>query len=138
MTNPNREAGIGLVEVMIALAILLLTAFAVSSLQTSSLTSAQASSVHFSIDHLSNEILETLRLHSAQAQSGVLDLDPTDVDAVDIHPEVSNWNARIVESIPTGEGTISCGAGLCDVSISWVEEIDGSRHRMFFRTSTPL
>jgi Tfp pilus assembly protein PilV len=129
---------VGLVEVMIALSILLLSALAVSSLQTVGLLSATSSSVHFSIDHLSSEILETLRLRSVEANDGLLNLDSDEEDLSGVHPEVLSWLQRIEESIPTGEGSISCGSNVCDVSISWVEEIDGSRNRLFFRSSTPL
>ncbi len=138
MTKLHSEQGIGLIEVLIALAILLLTALATGSLQTSGLISAQASSVHFSIDHMSSEILETLRSHPIEAEAGLFDLDTSGSAPSGAHAEVILWNQRIADSIPTGEGGISCVAGFCDVSISWIEEIDGTNHRQFFRTRTPL
>ena len=138
MTKHHSEQGIGLIEVMIALAILLLTALATGSLQTSGLISAQASSVHFAIDHMSSEILETLKSHPVEAEAGFFDLDLSDGASNGTHAELLSWNQRIADSIPTGEGGISCVAGFCDVSISWIEEIDGTRHRQFYRTRTPL
>lgn len=138
MTKHHSEQGIGLIEVMIALAILLLTALATANLQSSGLISAQASSAHFSIDHLSNEILETLRSHPVEAEAGLLNLDPLSSATAVAHAEVASWSQRIADAIPTGEGGISCVAGSCDVSISWIEEIDGTNHRQFYRTRTPL
>lgn len=138
MTKRHSEHGIGLVEVMIALAILLLTALATGTLQSTGLISARASSDHFAIDHLSNEILETLRSHPIDAEAGLLDLDPSSITATGTHVEVSSWNQRIVDALPSGEGEISCVAGFCDVTISWMEEIDGTNHRQFYTTRTPL
>lgn len=150
MNSLQTEKGIGLIEVMIALAILLLTALATGSLQTSSLVSAQGSSVHFLIDHLSSDMLETLRSHSVDAEAGLFDFDAaagsTGVSTPSTAPSPTNtanglaqaWNDRIAESIPTGQGSISCVAGICEVSISWMEEIDGTNHRQFYITRTPL
>ena len=138
MTKHHSEHGIGLIEVMIALVILLFSALAASSLQTNGLIGARASSKHFAIDHLSNDILEILRSHADEAEAGLLNLETSDGTSTATHAEVIAWNQRIADSIPTGEGGISCVARICDVSISWFEEIDGTRHRQFYRNRTPL
>jgi hypothetical protein len=79
-----------------------------------------------------------LRSHPIEAEAGLFDFDTSDSAPSGAHAEVILWNQRIADSIPTGEGGISCVAGFCDVSISWIEEIDGTNHRQFFRTRTPL
>lgn len=138
MTSNQMQRGIGLVEVMIALAILLLAAIAVGTLQTTAIVGAQGSSVHFSLDHLSNEMLDILRTHSADAQSGAFNFDAAVDSDVSAHTEAVSWNQRIGQVIPTGLGAVNCDAGICNVSISWIEEIDGTHHRQFFRARTPL
>lgn len=135
------QHGMGLVEVMIALALLLLTAMAVGNLQTSSMVSAQISSDHFSLDHLSSEMLETLRSQAVAAEAGDFQFDGAadqTASTGSVPDEVTSWNRRIVEAIPSGIGSINCAAGFCDVAISWTEEIDGSNYRQFYRTRTPL
>lgn len=138
MTNPHLQQGVGVIEVMIALALIMFTAMAVGNMQTSSIVSARVSSIHFSLDILSSEMLETLRAQPDDAESGLLNFDGATTTTEDIPPAVSSWNSRIEEAIPTGLGSISCAAGFCDVSISWIERIDGSTHRQFYRTRTPL
>jgi len=127
------EAGVGLVEVMVALTILLLAALATGNAQMSSLVAARASSLHFSIDRLSSDIIEVLRSQATDAAVGALDLPSSEV-----HAEVQIWSDRIAGTLPSGEGRIDCDTTSCDVSISWMEEIDGTLHRQFYRTRTPL
>ena len=127
-----------MIEVMIALALILITAMAVGNMQTSSIVSARISSVHFSIDILSSEMLETLRAQANDAESGSFDFDGSKESTDAVLPEVSSWTGRITDAIPTGVGSISCDAGFCNVSISWIEYIDGTEHRQFYRTRTPL
>ncbi|MFK7992623.1 MAG: prepilin-type N-terminal cleavage/methylation domain-containing protein [Granulosicoccus sp.] len=138
MISLQAQQGIGLIEVMIALALILIAALAVGHMQTSSVLSARASSMHFSLDNLSNEMLETLRAQASDAESGVFEFDGSVETTEPVNGEVSSWNTRVLEAIPTGIGTISCTDGFCDVSISWVEEIDGSNYRQFYRVRTPL
>jgi len=127
------EAGVGLVEVMVALTILLLAALAVGNAQMSSLVAARASAIHFSIDRLGSDIIEVLRSQAADAAVGALDLPSSEV-----HAEVRIWSDRIAAILPSGEGRIDCDTLSCGVSISWMEEIDGTFHRQFYRTRTPL
>ena len=138
MTEHHHQQGIGLIEAMIALALLVFTAMAMGQLQTSNLVSAQASSVHFAIDHLTAEIISTLRAQPSDARGGLFDTEGSVESTTSASAEVNAWNNRIAETIPTGVGAISCSNELCDVSISWIEEIDGSDHRQFYRTRTPL
>lgn len=138
MNRRHYQRGIGLIEALIALILLVFTASVTSQMQTSSLVSAQGSSVHFSIDHLSSEMLTTLRAQSSDAQAGLFDSEDTSDSSINGSAEVIAWNRLIQDAIPTGIGSISCLDNFCDVSISWIEEIDGSDHRQFFRTRTPL
>ncbi len=138
MNRRHYQQGIGLIEALIALVLLVFAASVTSQMQTSSLVSAQGSSVHFSVDHLSNEMLTTLRAQASDAQAGLFDSENSTDLSINDSAEVVAWNRRIQDAIPTGIGTISCLDSFCDVSISWLEEIDGSDHRQFFRTRTPL
>lgn len=138
MTELPRQQGVGIIEVMLSLAILLFAAMAMSQLQTSSVVSAQASSVHFSIDHLSSEMLDILRANSTDAAAGSYNFDGSDSSSVPANAGAVEWNTRVSETIPTGYGIVACTTDVCDVSISWIEEVDGTDHRQLFRTRTPL
>lgn len=154
MKTRFEQKGLGLVEVMIALFILLLAAMASARIQSMGMLSAQMSSFHLSLNHLSSEMLETLRANPDAANAGVFNFDlipedtttdtdgdtdgDTDDDSVDIDARMLEWNTRVGDAIPLGAGTVSCAAGICDVVISWMEEIDGSYHRQFYRTRTRI
>jgi len=138
MSNPKLQQGVSILEVIISLALIMISAVAVSNMLGVSIASTRASSVHFAIDSFSNEMLETLRAQSNDAQSGSFDYDGSDEAKVSILPEVSSWIDRIAEAIPQGAGSISCNSGFCDVEISWIEIVDGGSHRQVFRTRTPL
>ena len=138
MNKHCHQEGVGLIEALIALVLLVFAASVTSQMQTSSLVSAQGSSVHFSIDHLSNEMLTTLRAQAGDAQSGLFNSEDSTDSSINGSAEVVAWNRLIQNAIPTGVGSISCLDSFCDVSISWLEEIDGTDHRQFFRTRTPL
>lgn len=138
MNDPKLQQGVGILEVIIALALIMMSAIAVSNMLGVSIASTRASSVHFAIDSFSNEMLETLRAQSNDAQSGSFDFDGSDEAMVSILPEVSSWINRIAKAIPEGAGSISCDSGFCDVEISWIENVDGGLHRQVYRTRTPL
>lgn len=138
MINKTTQQGVGLVEVMIALAIILVTAMAMGQLQTSSLVGTQASSLHFSLNRLGSEMLETLRAHPVDAADGEFNLDHTQRTPETLPPVVRTWSNLVMSTIPTGQGGIDCDAVQCEVTISWVEETDGTDVRKLFRIRTPL
>ncbi len=162
MTKSCREKGVGLIEVMVALVVLMVAAGAIVNMQSNSLVSAHSSGIHFSIDRLSSEMIEFLRSNSSDAAAGLLDLSDSEstvssnsesivssnsestvssnsestVSSTD--NEVTNWNDSVAELLPSGEGQISCTPEFCDVTVSWMEEIDGSNRRQFYNTRTRI
>jgi prepilin-type N-terminal cleavage/methylation domain-containing protein len=158
MKSKSAQQGMGLVEVMISLVILLVAALATARMQSTGMISAQYSSFHLSLDHLSSEMLETLRAHSDDAEAGVFNFDMVPAEAGDNNTEgagagtttgtggggvtidarMQAWNTRITQVFPDGAGRVNCAGGFCDVVISWIEEIDGNYHRQFYNTRTSL
>lgn len=158
MKSKSTQQGLGLVEVMISLVILLIAALATARMQSTGMISAQYSSFHLSLDHLSSEMLETLRAHSDDAEAGVFNFDMVPADAggtnnadagtgattgtggggTTMDARMQAWNTRITQIFPDGAGRVNCVGGFCDVVISWVEEIDGNYHRQFYNTRTSL
>ncbi len=138
MTKSFKEKGVGLIEVMIALVVLMVAAGAIVNMQSNSLVSAHSSGTHFSIDHLSSEMIEILRSNSSDAAEGLLNFSTAENSSSSSNDEVKFWNERVVELLPSGEGTISCTSDFCDVTVSWLEEIDGSNRRQFYNTRTKI
>lgn len=138
MTSSCREKGVGLIEVMIALVVLMVAAGAIVNMQSNSLVSAHSSGIHFSIDRLSSEMIEIIRSNSSDAAEGLLNFSTSASSASSSNDQVIYWNDKVVEFLPSGEAEISCTTEVCDVTVSWLEEIDGSYRRQFYNTRTNI
>jgi len=141
MFNTHKQQGIGLVEVMISLAILVLMILGASTVQVASQNSARLSGVHFSLEHLASDIIETLRADINDASEGAYDFDASEEvngALTQAQSEVSAWNDRVAEQLPSGSGNVSCTSDNCNITISWYEVIDGANHRQVYNARTPL
>ena len=144
MNSLEKEKGVGLIEVLLALAILLFTALSVSTVQSTQMINTIRSSDHFSLDALSNNMLDTLRTWRSAAAAGSFNYDAEagtefSSDTTDSAQSIAvDWNDQIVQSLPSGLGAIQCTPDICNVTISWSAEIDGEYKRQYFRASTPL
>lgn len=131
------EHGVGLIEVMIALAVMMFAALAISNVQTNSFISMKMSNTHFNVNDQANDMLDILRANSSTAKSGNynLEFDSTvDVD-VDTHPvlrSIAGWKNHISIELPEGAGQIDCDVDQCRVSIRWKENVDGSYDDQFY------
>ena len=137
------ERGVGLIEVMIALAIVTFVAVASSNVHVVALSGMHAASFHFALDELSVEMIETLRAHRTEARAGDFDhaletAGPDPDTATGTDALVAAWRARVSDAVADGDTSIECDADACRVAIAWHEEIDGTRRQQFFRTGTPL
>ncbi|HYW05293.1 MAG TPA: type IV pilus modification protein PilV [Gammaproteobacteria bacterium] len=102
--NP-RQAGITLIEVLVALVLLSTGLLALGSLQLDSLRSVRAAGVRSRALGLSREILEQARA------------DPSAV------PDARAWNVRAARRLPSGRVRIAPGTHL-RVTVSWRERGD--------------
>ena len=131
------QSGVGIVEVLIALAVMMFTALGISTLQSKAMISMSISAVHFGIDEHSRDMLELLRANSSEATAGQYDYDfesDVIVDAM-THPvvrDIAQWKNQISDQLPDGAGQIDCDATRCQVSIRWKEYIDGSYEDQFY------
>lgn len=138
------QRGVGIVEVMIALVVLMFSALSISNLQTRSLVSMQISESHFTINERSREMLEVLRANAVDARSGVYNLEFDDTltvpDPVESPVEytVYQWKQSISEELRNGAGRIGCDAVKCTVSLRWIEYIDGLPAQQFFHIAGPI
>ena len=154
MINLDKQRGIGLVEVLVALAILLFAVFSVSAIQSTGLIDARRTANHFSLDYLSNNMVDMLRSNAVAAKAGEFNFDAqsasesasesdtesdTESDnAAPSHADAVAWEKNVENSLPGGLGAIDCSTDSCDVVISWMADLDGSVLRQYYRTRTPL
>jgi len=131
---------VGLVEVMVALAILLFGSLVIAHMQIGTLAGLQVSAFHLAVDRLSNEMIETLRTHTLAAADGQFDhaADNEASTQSRIDRLTASWRERVASAMPQGQSEIDCDAELCEVRISWREVIDGRTHRQLYRARAPL
>ena len=146
MINLDKQRGIGLVEVLVALAILLFAVFSVSAIQSTGLIDARRTANHFSLDYLSNNMVDMLRSNAVAAKAGEFNFNAESASESDTgsdtaapsHADAVAWEKNIENSLPGGLGAIDCSTDSCDVVISWMADLDGSVLRQYYRTRTPL
>ena len=138
MTSPHiKQRGVGIIEALIALALLMFAALSVSNLQTSSLLSMHISESHFSINEQSRDMLEVLKSNTFAAKQGLFNYDfeqspLVDADTTPPVARIAQWKTDVADSLPKGDGKIECGAEKCTVTVKWVENIDGTLADQFF------
>lgn len=131
-----RQRGMGLVEAMIAVSIVMFVALASSNAHVTAVTGVHRASFHFALDGLSNEMLETLRARRIEARAGAF--DHAAGDAPDAAPAASAWRARVTDTLPRARTAIDCVDAFCRLTIDWPEEIDGTVRRQYFNSGTPV
>ncbi len=145
MTPVNfHERGVGIIEVMVALAVLMFAALSISNLQTSSLVSMEISESHFTVNQQTRDMLEVLRTNVAEARNGIYNLDYDDVldttstAASPVLHTIARWKQTIGDELPGGAGKIECMTDKCTVSVRWNEYIDGSTAPQYFNMAGPI
>lgn len=137
IARKQKEGGVGLIEVMIALAVIMFAALAISNVQSRSLISMNISDTHFSVNDYAADMLEILRANKSVSRTGSYNISfdgSIDVD-VDTHPvsrNIAAWKNRVGTELPEGAAQIACDNDRCMVSIRWKEYMDGSYEDQFF------
>lgn len=132
-----RQRGVGLIEVMLALALVMFAALLISNLQTNAFVSMKITETHFTVYEQSQDMLETLRANKADAKAGDLNLnfDSTiDLDSKvkPVFISIAAWLKTIQDELDNGAGQITCDDNRCTVSIRWKENIDGTNADQFY------
>ncbi len=139
--RPGCQAGVGLIEVMIALFVLAFGALAIANLQTSALVATHHSSSHFALNSIGSEILEHLKADAAEAAAGSYNTDYAQL-AVDASApraaEINRWKSRVASALGAGATRINCSATNCAVSLRWDEQIGSGSGQQFYNVNVPL
>lgn len=138
------ERGIGIIEVLVALIVLMFAALSITNLQTRFLVSMDISKSHFAINEYSREMLEVLRANVTDARNGTYNLDYADTltvadpDASPVAYTIAQWKQSVSEELRDGAGKIDCSVDKCTVSLRWTEYVDGSAALQYFNLAGPI
>jgi len=138
-----KQAGITLIEVLIAMFILAFGSLAIVNLQTSSAIAIGSSADHFRINELSLGIVEQLKADTTNAAAGNYNTDFADTEApantpVQVANRINAWKTSIARSIPQGETRIQCTESECDIALKWYELSHSGVSDQTFNIKTPL
>jgi len=137
------ERGVGIIEVMAALSVLMFAALAISNMQTNSAVSMIISKSHFTINETTGDMLEILRSNAEDARTGsynsVFDDPPDSTSTANpVDNNIARWKQQVIDELPKGAGQIDCSPVKCTVSVRWSEYIDGSEEYQYFHMAGPL
>lgn len=140
----QKECGVGLVEVLMALAVLMFAALSISTLQTETHISMRISETHFSVIEQTQDMLEVLRTNSGKARDGAYNTGyaesviPGADSSGGVESMIQKWKERVNSVLPEGAGMIECDSDKCTVSVRWLENIDGSVELQRVRIAGPI
>ena len=128
MSFNNKQAGVGLLEVLIAVLILSVSLLAVASLQSRSLQYNQSAYVRSQVNILAYDIFDRIRSNRAGIVGYSLDFGGnapggSSIAAVDI----TTWMENMDRVLPDAEAKLACSPiasttiHKCEVSIRWTE-----------------
>lgn len=142
-TVQRRQAGIGLIEVLIALFILAFGSLAISNMHTDSLIGLKVSSNHLQVNSISNEIAEQLKTVADDANNGLYNTGFDEDTAAnglptDVADLINSWKQLTTESLPAGQINIQCAANLCSLSLQWRESISDGVDTQTYNVRVPI
>ena len=139
----NKQSGVGLIEVMIALFILAFGALAIGNVQMSALFSVQVSSSHYAINNIAEGIAEHLKADPFQASTGIYNTVYTETAGTNAMPVtvrnfVSNSKVAAATELKDGELQIDCTTTECTVSLRWSDFSIAGQALQFYNLRVPL
>lgn len=129
----SRQAGLSLIEVMVALVVLAVGVLGVAALQTMTLRNNQSASARTMATIQGYAMLDMLRANRDVAVAGAynqgfLCAQPDEPDAGSpqagrVNSDVSGWISQMQGAMgATACGSIACGPNACTVNVRWNDE----------------
>lgn len=125
MTTPRDIAGVGLIEVLVAVTILAFGMLGIAAMQATALRNGQSAAQRSQAVIATYAILERMRANHAVAGNGGYDLaamtceppNAGDLAATDLH----DWIASLHESVGPGAcgQIVDCGSENCKIIVQW-------------------
>lgn len=120
----KRQAGVGLIEVLVTLLILATSLLAMGALQSRSLQFNHSAYLRSQANVMAYDILDRIRINRDELASYGRDYDddvPTGGSVADT--DMAQWLGRVQTVLPGGDAEIECDDDrVCTVSLRWVEQ----------------
>jgi type IV pilus assembly protein PilV len=129
---PVGEAGISLIEMLIALLVLSFGLLGVAGLQAHSLKNNQSAYLRTQANILAYEITDRMRANRNAALDGAYNYQADDIEDPDpdVDPctgtracdDLTAWNANLEQFLPAAAGAVECNVvapAVCRVTVEW-------------------
>ncbi len=150
--SSRREAGVTLVEVLVALLVLSIGLLGIAALQTTGLRATQASGARSQAVLMSYDIIDRMRANRRDALAGDYDTttaqdfatDPDSAPAGMSGDDLIAWKTQLATALPEGRGAIARDAAnpaIVTVTVEWVDRDDNraaDAQVLQFQTTTRL
>ena len=125
-----KQSGFSLIEVLIAIVILAVGLLGIAGLQVIGLQSNHSSYMRTQASFQIATIFDRMRANRTQALNDAYDVSlgttPSGTSLAD--QDLAAWKNELSVLFPSGDGSVACDAGVCTVTVQWVDlQDDGSR-----------
>lgn len=120
--NPmNRQRGVGLIEVLVALVILSIGLLGMASLQAASLRANHQAYLRSQAVILARDVVDRMRANRPPALAGDYDiaLDTAATGTTVAADDLKQWKAALEGQLPLGDGSVAVVAGVATVVVEW-------------------
>lgn len=122
LTPLRRQAGVGMIEVLIAIVVVALGALAVARLQTNMVRFNQSALLRSQASLLVYDLSDRMRADLQGAIDGLYNRDFTDpvpAGGTLQADELAEWLTRIGERLPQGQGAVATAGDAVTISVRW-------------------
>ena len=127
--NKNRQEGLSLLEILIAVLVLSIGLLGLAALHATSLKANHGAYHKSQATFLAYDMADRLRANRPQAINGSYNLALADGNRVVntlADADINDWLANLVALLPSGDGIINCNAaGVCTVTVQWDIQREG-------------
>ncbi|WP_435751028.1 type IV pilus modification protein PilV [Thauera sp. AutoDN2] len=121
----TRQAGVSLIEVLVAVLVLSLGLLGMAGLQTSALRNNQSAFERSVAVIESYSIVDAMRVDRVNAVNGVFNIliDGTPVGGTFAGNELAKWRNRLAAQLGAGAaGSVNCNGAACTITVRWQDE----------------
>ena len=137
-TSNTRQAGLSMIEVLIAILVTVVGLFGVMKLQMTAVSNTHSSYFRSQAAVLTNAMIDHLRANPSSALVGSYDIGLTDAPPTSGGLEVtdlSQWRADLAVGLPSGVGAVACtqATRVCNLTVQWDDSrgLTGSNTQQF-------
>jgi type IV pilus assembly protein PilV len=117
----KQQRGVGLIEILVTLLILSTSLLAMGALQSRSLQFNHSAYLRSQANIMAYDILDRMRINRDNVIDYQIDFGQAPSGSGLVKTDLEEWLEFVAETLPGGEGAISCGAQVCSVSLRWAE-----------------